>query len=57
LHNSSFFSFLFHNKASLCSPGCVDLLCRPGWPHSQRSTCLSLLSAGTKGLRHLTQPE
>jgi hypothetical protein len=27
-------------------------LCRPGWPQTQRSTCLCLPSAGIKGVRH-----
>jgi hypothetical protein len=27
-------------------------LCRPGWPRTQKSTCLCLPSAGIKGLRH-----
>ncbi|EDK97303.1 mCG1038086, partial [Mus musculus] len=25
-------------------------LCRPGWPGTQKSACLCLLSAGIKGL-------
>ena len=28
-------------------------LCRPDWPRTQRSTCLCLLSAGIKGVRHV----
>ncbi|GAB1286729.1 DNA repair protein RAD51 homolog 1 [Apodemus speciosus] len=27
-------------------------LCRPGWPRTQKSTCLCLPSAGIKGVRH-----
>jgi hypothetical protein len=27
-------------------------LCRPGWPRTQKSPCLCLPSAGTKGVRH-----
>jgi hypothetical protein len=27
-------------------------LCRPDWPQTQKSTCLCLPSAGTKGVRH-----
>jgi hypothetical protein len=27
-------------------------LCRPGWPRTQKSTCLCLLSAGIKGVCH-----
>ena len=30
-------------------------LCRPGWPHTQRSAYLCLLSAGVKGVRHHAQ--
>ena len=29
-----------------------NLFCRPGWPQTQRSTCLCLLSAGIKGVHH-----
>jgi hypothetical protein len=28
-----------------------NLLCRPGWPRTQKSTCLCLPRAGTKGMR------
>jgi hypothetical protein len=27
-------------------------LCRPGWPRTQKSSCLCLSSAGIKGVRH-----
>jgi hypothetical protein len=27
-------------------------LCRPGWPQTQKPTCLCLPSAGIKGVRH-----
>ena len=37
----------FPDRVSLCSLGC---LCRPGWPGTQRSTCLCFLSAGIKGV-------
>jgi hypothetical protein len=30
-------------------------LCRPGWPRTQKSTCLCLPSAGIKGVRHHTR--
>jgi hypothetical protein len=30
----------------------LDLLCRPGWPQTQKSACLCLPSAGIKGLCH-----
>jgi hypothetical protein len=29
-------------------------LCRPGWPRTQKSTCLCLPRAGIKGLHHHT---
>ena len=29
-----------------------NLLCRPGWPWTQKSSCLCLPSAGIKGVRH-----
>jgi hypothetical protein len=29
-----------------------SLSCRPGWTQTHRYTCLCLLSAGTKGVRH-----
>jgi hypothetical protein len=32
-------------------------LCRPGWPRTQKSTCLCLPSAGIKGVRHHAQLE
>ena len=32
-----------------------NLLCRPGWPRIQRSTCLCLPSAGIKGMHHHCQ--
>jgi hypothetical protein len=38
-----FFSLLFQDRVSLC---------RPGWPRTQKSTCLCLPSAGIKGMRH-----
>jgi hypothetical protein len=30
----------------------LSSLCRPGWPRTQRSTCLCLPNAGIKGMRH-----
>jgi hypothetical protein len=30
-------------------------LCRPGWPPTQKSTCLCLPNAGIKGVCHHTQ--
>jgi hypothetical protein len=46
------FIFLaFQDKVSLCSSYCPGTHCRPGWPGTQRSACLFLLSAGIKGLR------
>jgi hypothetical protein len=39
-----FFFFFFGFSSSLC---------RPGWPRTQKSTCLCLPTAGIKGVRHL----
>jgi hypothetical protein len=36
----------------LCSPGCPGILVDQVSLELQRSTCLSLLSAGIKGVRH-----
>lgn len=42
-----FFLFLiFHARVSLCRPGHPGTLGRPGWPLTQRSACICLLSAG-----------
>jgi hypothetical protein len=30
----------------------LELACRPGWPQTQRFTCLCLLNAGIKGIHH-----
>jgi hypothetical protein len=43
-----FFFLVFRDRVSLCS----NSLCRPGWPQTQKSTCLCLPSAGIKGMRH-----
>jgi hypothetical protein len=32
--------------------GFLWLSCRPGWPRTQKSTCLCLPSAGIKGMHH-----
>jgi hypothetical protein len=32
-----------------------NLLCRPGWPRTQKSACLCLPSARIKGVRHHTR--
>jgi hypothetical protein len=42
--------FVFWDRISLCSPGCPGTLCRPGWPRTQKSSCLCLSSAGIKAL-------
>jgi hypothetical protein len=50
-----FFFLVFRDRVSLCSPGSWlswNSLCRPGWPRTQKSTCLCLPSAGIKGVRH-----
>ena len=48
----------FQDRVSLYSPGCWlswSSLCRPGWPQTQKSSCLCLQSAWIKGLRHHAQ--
>jgi hypothetical protein len=50
-----FFCFVW-NRVSLCSPAVLDSLCRPGWPRTQRSNCLCLLSAGIKEMCQHAQP-
>jgi hypothetical protein len=49
-----FFSFFFlRDRVSLCSPRCPwSSLCRPGWPRTQKSSCLCLPSTGIKGVYH-----
>jgi hypothetical protein len=48
----SLFGFL--RQGSSVSPWLSwNSLCRPGWPWTQKSTCLCLLSAGIKRGRHL----
>jgi hypothetical protein len=42
-----FFFWFFQDRVSLYSPGC-----RPGCLLTQKSTCLCLLRAGIKGMRH-----
>jgi hypothetical protein len=42
----------FQNRVSLCSPGYPRTHSRPGWPQTQKSTCLCLPSAGIKGVCH-----
>jgi hypothetical protein len=44
-----FLFFFFFETGFLCIPWLSwNLLCRPGWPQTQKSTCLCLLSAGIK---------
>ena len=33
----------------------LELTCSPGWPGTQKSACLCLLRAGTKGVHHHAQ--
>jgi hypothetical protein len=40
----------FRDRVSLCS--LVDSFCKPGWPRTQKPTCLCLLGAGIKGVPH-----
>ena len=52
-----FFFEFFRDRVSLCSSGCpgASSLSRPGWPGTQKSSCLCLPSAGIKGMRHHAQ--
>jgi hypothetical protein len=45
-------SFVFFNTGFLCVALAWNSLCRPGWPWTQRSSCLCLPSAGLNGRRH-----
>ncbi|GAB1300331.1 PEST proteolytic signal-containing nuclear protein [Apodemus speciosus] len=46
------------HRVSLCSPGCPGTHSgRPGWPRTQKSTCLCLPSAGITGVRHHARQE
>jgi hypothetical protein len=47
-----FFGLVFRDRVSLYSPGCPGTHCTPGWPRTQKSTCLCLPSAGIKRMRH-----
>jgi hypothetical protein len=48
--------FLSFETGFLCvALAVLDSLCRPGWPRTQRSTWLYLLSAGVKGVQCTTQ--
>jgi hypothetical protein len=47
-----FVCFVFWDRVSLCSSGCPGTHSGPGWPQTQRSTCLCLASAGIKGMHH-----
>ena len=41
------------SRQDLCSPGCPGTqFYRPGWPRSQKSSCLCLPRAGIKGMGH-----
>ena len=52
-HYCSFFFFWFFEAGFLCiALAVMNSLCRPGWPRTQKSTCLCLPSAGIKGVRH-----
>jgi hypothetical protein len=44
-------------QVSLCSPGCPGThSVGPGWPQTQKSTCLCLPSAGIKGVTRAPLP-
>jgi hypothetical protein len=51
-----FFLFWFFEAGFLCVALSCNLLYRPGWPRTQKSTCLCLPSAGIKGTCHHAQP-
>ena len=51
--NQKIQSFFFWDRVSLYSQGCPGTLSfRPGWPQSQKSTCISLPNAGITGMCH-----
>ena len=45
------FFFIFQDRVSLVLLS-WNSLCRPGWPQTQRSSCLCLSSTGIKGIYH-----
>jgi hypothetical protein len=51
-----FFFLVFQDKTGFVCVALLswNLLCRPGWPRTQKSTylCLCLMNAGIKGVRH-----
>jgi hypothetical protein len=48
--------FFFFKTGFLCvALAVLNSLCRPGWPRTQKSTCLCLPSAGIKGVCHHTR--
>ena len=49
------FLFLFFSR-QVVSKLSWNSLCRPGWPLTQKSACLCLLSAEIKSVRHHTRP-
>jgi hypothetical protein len=52
-HAQLFFFFGFLRQGFFVSPWLSwNSFCRPGWPRTQKSTCLCLLSAGIKGVSH-----
>jgi hypothetical protein len=46
------FVFVFETGFLCIALAVWNSLCRPGWPLTQKSACLCLLSAGIKGVRH-----
>jgi hypothetical protein len=52
------FVFVFRDRVSLYNPGCPGThFVDQGWPQTQKSVCLCLLSAGIKGVRHHAWPK
>lgn len=50
------FFYIFYFSRQGYSVLLWNLLCRPFWPRTQKSTCLCLLSAGIKGERYHAWP-
>ena len=52
VNGKTFVLFLFCETGFLCVAVGVVELCIPGWPQTQKSSCLCLLTSGIKGVRH-----
>ena len=47
-----FYLLVFQDRVLCVALAVLELSLRPGWPQTQKSTCLCLSSAGIKGERH-----